>query len=130
MKKIKYIVLSDIIFSSNTGSNNILNQDPMFVYYDALTTLPFAYEQLSPVSGPFANFNLSAGSPCHLSGSDGLDMGVYGGLSPFHEGFPVDSRYRYFPMPAIPQMINMFITNGAIQPAGTLNVNFKARKQD
>lgn len=123
-------VLADIIIASNTSTNNILNQDPMFVYYDALAILPYSYTQLSPVAGPFADFNLSAGSPCHLTGSDGLDIGMYGGLSIFVEGYPANSRYRYYPMPAIPQMLNMFITNGAIQPAGTLNVNFKARKQD
>lgn len=122
-------VLSEIIFGSNTGSNNILNQDPMFVYYDALGVSPFAYTQLNPVAGPFINLNLSSGSPCLITGSDGLAIGIYGGLSPFQEGYPVNSRYRYFPMPAIPQMLQMNIQNAAILPAGTLNVNFKARKQ-
>lgn len=122
-------VTSDIIYGNNNGSNNILNQDPLFVYYDPLAAVVDAYTQLNPAVGPFADFNLQAGSPCLLAGSDALDLGIYGGLSPFIEGYPANSRYRYFPMPAIPQMRQMNIQNAAILPAGTLNVNFKASKQ-
>ena len=123
-------VLSDIVGGSNNGNNNIMNQDPLFVYYDALAASVYDYTLSNPAAGPFANFNLLSGSPCLLTGSDGLNLGVYGGLSPFIEGYPADSRFRYFPMPAIPQMLQMNIQNAAILPSGTLNVNFKARKQN
>lgn len=119
-------VISSIIYGTNTGGNNLLNQDPLFVYYDAV----HGYTLSNPATGPFANFNLQTGSPCLLAGSDGLDLGIYGGNTPFVEGYPADSRFRYFPMPSIPQMLEMNIQNAAILPSGTLNVNFKARKQN
>lgn len=119
-------ITSDIIYGTNTGGNNLLNQDPLFVYYDAV----HGYTLSNPATGPFANFNLQVGSPCLLAGSDGLDIGIYGGNTPFVEGYPADSRFRYFPMPSIPQMLEMNIQNAAILPSGTLNVNFKARKQN
>ena len=122
-------VLSDIIYGNNTGSNNILNQAPMFVYYNPSMPLN-SYTSINPAGAPFTNYNLQTGSPCLLSGSDGTDIGIYGGLSPFVEGYPANSRYRYFPMPAIPQMLQMNIPNPNILPAGTISVDFKARKND
>jgi hypothetical protein len=116
-----------IIFGTNTGGNNILNQDPIFVNVD---TNPWNYSYTDPVNGPFVNYNLSAGSPAIGTGVGGTDMGIYGGDSPFFEGIPNNSRYRYFPMPAIPAMLDMDIINSAVEQNGTLNVNFKARKQD
>ncbi|MBL0049306.1 MAG: right-handed parallel beta-helix repeat-containing protein [Bacteroidetes bacterium] len=121
---------ADIIYGTNTGGNNLLNQDPLFVSYTTTTTVLYNYSQTQPSAAPFTNFNLQPSSLCLLFGTDGTDIGIYGGSSPFVEGYPDNTRYRYFPMPAIPQMLDMNIMNATIVPAGTLNVNFKARKQD
>lgn len=60
--------------SGNTGSGNIVNQDPLFV------NAPFG----SAFSGSW-NFNLQAGSPAKNAGFDGTDIGITGG------GYPVAS---------------------------------------
>lgn len=119
---------SSIIYGTNTGGGNLLNVDPLFVNETSASVI--SYDQTYPATGPFTNYNLQAGSLCLLYGSDGTDLGIYGGTTPFVEGYPAESRYRYFPMPAIPQMLNMNINNSSIPPAGTLNVDFKARKQN
>ncbi len=121
--------LSDVIYGTNSGGNNLLNTDPLFVTFNPLIDL-FSYSQTAPAAGPFHDFHLMAGSPCLAYGTDGTDTGVYGGAFPFHEGYPANTRYRYFPMPAIPQMLDLNINNAAIVPTGTLNVQFKARKND
>ncbi len=122
--------LTDVIYGTNSGGNNLLNTDPLFVNYVPASTALFNYTQTSPASGPFIDFNLMAGSPCIANGTDGTDSGIYGGAFPFREGYPENTRYRYFPMPAIPQMLDLNINNAAIVPSGTLNVQFKARKND
>ena len=58
------------------------------------------------------------------------DMGIYGGAVPFFEGTPANSRYRYFPMPWVPAVLDMNITNSTVLPNGTLEVDFISRKQD
>jgi hypothetical protein len=117
---------SDIVYGTNTGDNNILNQNPQFLYYEGANT--HSYTHTNPPTGPFNNFNLSSGSPGKNVGSDGTDIGIYGGNTPFVEGANTDSRYRYFPMPAIPQIMEVTIQNASVPQNGTLNVNFKARK--
>jgi hypothetical protein len=57
-------------------------------------------------------------------------MGIYGGTNPFVEGTPANSRFRYFPMPSIPSVLDMNIINSMVLPNGTLNVNVISRKQD
>ena len=84
----------------------------------------------SYASGPFANFNLTATSIGKNYGTDGTDVGIYGGSTPFVEGATTDSRFRYFPKPAIPQMLDMTLNNPNIPANGTLSVNFSASKQD
>lgn len=121
-------VSTDIVFGTNSGGNNIINQDPLFTYWDPTTQDFYLYSERYPTAGPFANFRLMTSSPGRGAGSDGLDIGLYGGGTPFVEGFPADSRYRYFPMPAIPQMLDVNILNATIQQSGTLNVQFKANK--
>ncbi len=79
------------------------------------------------------NLNVEEGSPCKGAGTDGKDIGIYGGSTPWPEsGFEdVGTRsLRYAPVPNIPVMLEMGILNTSVLPNGTLNVEFKARKQD
>ncbi len=116
---------ADIVFGTNTGGENILNEDPMFV--DANSS-PMDYGYTS--KGPFADYHLSAGSPAIGAGIGGVDLGIYGGDSPFFEGEITSGLNRYFPMPAIPVMLDMNIANSSLLKTSKLKVEFKARKQD
>lgn len=101
-----------IPYGSNTGTGNIINTDPNFVNY------PFA-------GGEFDysyDFHLDTGSPGINAGTDGTNIGIDGGPLPFDVGAN----------PAIPQVTEInFIDGVSSAPiGGTINVNFKAKKQD
>ena len=115
---------------TNSGSGNIVNQDPNFVYYVPTATKVFNYTYTSPSAGPFVNFRLSATSPGINYGTDSTDVGIYGGPTPFVEGSPANSRFRYFPMPKLPQVLDVTINNSSLPQNGNLNVRLKARKQE
>jgi hypothetical protein len=114
--------------NNNTTSGNIINQNPDFVYYDSYGTM--SYSVSNPANGPFVDYHLSNSSPGKNYGTDGTDLGIYGGTTPFVEGATTDSRFRYFPMPAMPQMLDLTITNQSIPANSTLNVNFSAEKKN
>jgi hypothetical protein len=116
---------ADVVFGTNSGGENILNEDPMF--FNANTS-PRFYDYTS--NGPFADYHLSAGSPAIGAGIGGVDLGIYGGDSPFFEGEITSGLNRYFPMPAIPVMLDMNIVNSSLLKTSKLKVEFKARKQD
>lgn len=113
----------------NTYNGNIINQNPNFVK-NSINENPYSYNISSPVAGPFIDYHLNADSPGKNYGTDGTDIGIYGGTTPFVEGTTYDSRYRYFPLPAIPQILQVTITNQSIPVNGTLNVNLNAIKQN
>ena len=67
------------------------------------------------------DFHLQTGSPAVNAGTDGTDIGIYGGMLPFEVGAN----------PYFPQMMEITLPSGSSVPAGgTLNVHFKAKKQD
>jgi hypothetical protein len=113
----------------NTTFDNIFNQNPSFVKYTASNYI-YTYSMSNPPSGPFFDFHLNNDSPGKNFGSDGTDIGIYGGTTPFFEGATTDSRFRYFPMPAMPQMLDLTITNPSIPANSSLNVNFSAEKKN
>ena len=59
-------------FSPMTGNGNLDNVDPQFVNFPAAGA-PFGFSY---------DFHINAASPAHLAGSDGKDMGIYGGTFP------------------------------------------------
>jgi len=96
---------------NNVGSGNMVDVDPMYVNFPFLGA-PFSYSH---------DYHLQAGSPGINAGTDGTDIGVYGGMMPFEIG---DNPY-------IPQMMEVTLPSGSSVPAGgTLNVHFTAKKQD
>ncbi|HYX08711.1 MAG TPA: hypothetical protein VE912_18410 [Bacteroidales bacterium] len=100
-------------YGTNTGSNNV-HADPKF--NDA--TIP-----LSAVSVGNAityDWSLSDASPGISAGTDGTDIGMYGG------GYPMPNMTG---APALPQITNMTVNNSVVPVDGTLNVTVKARKQ-
>ncbi|NVO21224.1 MAG: hypothetical protein HXX13_16095 [Bacteroidetes bacterium] len=112
-KNITFMCLdNNIPGSGNLGSGNKINQNPLFVNYPLAGAVAFSYNH---------DFHLLAGSPGKNAGTDGTDIGIYGGWSPFDVGAN----------PYIPQMIELTLPSGSSVPAGgTLNVHFKARKQN
>ena len=100
---------------SNFGGGNIIGQDPLYVsvsnFNDYVAT---------------ANYRLQASSLGKNAGTDGTDLGIYGGSYPFPVGGPVGSGYDTSPMPPIPQVTELNIQNATVPVNGTLNVNVKA----
>jgi hypothetical protein len=91
-----------------SGSNNILNQDPLFVSFAEANNYTIA-----------ENYRLSNGSPGHLTGTDGADIGLYGANYKWE-----NRRYpKSFPHQEVLNVINNSV------PQGTpVNINLKARK--
>jgi hypothetical protein len=122
--------LSDIVFGTNTGTGNILNTNPQCVLAILPSTL-WGYNYTTPASGPFANYHLQASSQGVNYGTDGTDIGIYGGEKPWVDGTTTDTRYRYFTMPnQVPHMISMDVLNPTIPLNGTLNIQFTAKTQE
>jgi hypothetical protein len=97
--------------SGNLGSGNIVDANPVF------TNFPLQGGALSYSH----DFTLLPGSPAIGAGTDGTDIGILGGMLPFDVGAN----------PYFPQMMEVSLPSGSSVPAGgTLNVHFKARKQD
>lgn len=124
------VTIGDIVYGSNTGTGNLLQQDPKFVTPTLSETLR-GYDYDKPVTGPFADYHLQNTSPGKNYGTDGKDIGIYGGGYPWVDGSTSDSRFRYYAMPYnVPHMKSMDILN-TVQPLnGTLNVQFNAETQN
>lgn len=101
---------------SNSGSGNISPAANPFVNVPDLSAFLFT-----------SNYRIVAGSPADNAGTDGTDLGVYGGTYPFPSGGPIGGGFDTSALPAIPQITDFNIQNATIQPASSLNVNVKAR---
>ena len=112
-KNITYLNSNDVIpGADNSGSGNLIGIDPQF------TTYPFE-------GGGFSysyDFTLKITSPGIDAGTDNSDIGMTGGLMPYIPGSN----------PRIPQMTEVKFPDNAssVKIGGTLNVSFKAKKQD
>lgn len=96
--------------SNNAFANgvNFENQDPMFVNFPSGgADFDYTYD-----------FNLQGGSPFVNAGTDGTDIGVYGGTS---------GRYDHNGIPNIPQVREFNATSGLnVAPGGTISINVKS----
>jgi len=112
-KNITYMCLNNTIpGAGNVGSGNMVNVNPLFVNYPLMGNVGFSYSH---------DYHLQATSPGKNAGTDGTDIGIYGGMMPFEVGAN----------PYYPQMMELTLPNGSSVPAGgTLNVHFKAKKQN
>jgi hypothetical protein len=101
----------DLIGTDNTGSDNLINVDPKFK--DA-PSQGFVYDCDLTLQNP--------GSPGLNAGTDGSDIGMTGGLMPYTPGAN----------PKIPQVTEISFPDNAssVKVGGSLNVTFKAKKQD
>lgn len=104
---------TDFDYANNTTGSNLEATNPGFVSAEGFD---FSFD---------ADYRTTDTSPANGAGSDGTDIGIYGGISPF----PVEEAAGYFtsPFPSIPQVLEMNILNSSIPENGTLNVEFKAK---
>jgi hypothetical protein len=100
---------------SNTASGNIIGQNPLF----ALNTNPDDYSTLD-------NYRLQATSPGKNAGTDGTDLGIYGGSYPFPSGGAIGSGFDTRPVPPVPQVTNVNIQNPTLVPGAQLKVTIQA----
>lgn len=94
--------------AGNTGSGNLNNTMPVFMT-GAFTNTTF---------DPSIDYHLAAGSPGKNGGSDGTDIGHFGGTAPF----------VWQTAASIPRVTNITITNPVINQATPINVKVKAKK--
>lgn len=98
-----------IPFGTNGGSANLVAQNPLYTNV-AANSFSYAYD-----------YTLQATSPGKNAGTDGKDLGIYGGAMPF-----VDMTGS----PALPLMQSITILNPMIEVGDSLKVIIKARKQN
>ena len=101
----------DMPGTGNIGSGNMNSTNPLFVNFPLLgAAFSWSYD-----------FHLQATSPGKNAGTDGTDIGIYGGMLPLEPGTN----------PHFPQMMTLTLPSGSSVPAGgTLNVHFTAKKQN
>ena len=102
--------------SSNYDTNNVVNQDPKFVSIPVSTSPTFEYSH---------DYHLQSSSPAIGAGTNGTDIGIYGGSYPFPSGGPIP--YQTSALPAIPQILELNISNIIIPIDSALHINIKAR---
>jgi hypothetical protein len=101
---------------TNNGSGNFFEKDPGFVHWDILAgnnNFPKAPDDYSN------NFRLNDNSIALGAGTNGTDIGLYGGI-----GFSETGE------PAIPVVLSFLIKNGVIEPDGKLNVVIEAETKN
>jgi len=103
--------------NDNTGSGNLDNTNPQFISYDAFSG--FGY---SPIDTE--DWHLSSGSPGILYGTDGTDVGIYGGQTPWPEVSGYTGR------PSMPVITLFQLLNGVVSPDGELEFEIEATTQN
>lgn len=92
--------------NGNTESNNFLDQDPQFIAFPSSGSGNYSFE---------FNLRLRDSSPGKGAGSDGTDIGIYGGL------FPFDDTGTSLPV------IRTLNTPGLVNQGSDLQVEIKAQ---
>lgn len=114
-------------------NDNLFGLDPMFVSIDYSGPSIDQYTYLFPADGPFINYHLQESSPGKNYGTDGKDIGIYGGPNPWTDGsgHTQNPRLRYYTMPGtVPFVISMDILNSTVGQNGTLNIQFNTHTQE
>ncbi len=100
----------NILYGNNVGSGNIIATDPLLVNFP-LTGAAWAFGY---------DYNFDVGSVGINAGTDGTDIGVYGGARPMPDLI----------LPRIPQMTSLTATPSSVPVGGTLQIQFSGQKQD
>lgn len=103
-------------YGTNTAVDNIEDTSPDFVSVSG-QSFDYSYD-----------YHLQGTSPGKNAGSDGTDIGIYGGSYPLPSGG--DVPWQTSAMPAIPQIMQLDILNSTLPADSTLRVRIKARIQE
>ncbi|MCX6257748.1 MAG: hypothetical protein NTW49_07640 [Bacteroidia bacterium] len=98
---------------NNSGAGNFNNMNPLFVS----ANIPMSGVDWLSIKN--YDWHLQSSSPGHNTGTDGTDIGIFGGSYQFHD---------FTGTPPIPLITIMNVINSNVPQNGTLNVNFKAIK--
>jgi hypothetical protein len=97
---------------SNTGQNSgNITGNPQFTSFSATPAQWTSF---------FHDFTLQSGSPCLGAGTNGTDIGLFGGSQRFNPGI----------QPPIPQVMSIQLANSAVPSGGQLQFNATLKKQD
>jgi len=102
--------------AGNSGLNNIVNQDPLFVYLP-ISTFTFNYSY---------DYHLQPASPGHNAGTDYTDIGIFGGAFPM----PPFGAFTITGHPRLPQVYFLHLQNNVISLNAPLGITVKARRFD
>lgn len=101
---------------SNTEAGNFIAVDPQFENVTDLNTFNYTF-----------NYRLKTTSAVRNAGTDGTDLGIYGGARSFPSGGAPGSGFDTSALPPVPQVTEVNILNSTLQPGTPLNVNVKAK---
>ncbi len=106
---------NSFLANNNTGGNNQVGVNPLFTNVTDLNNYNATF-----------NYRLQTGSTGHNAGTDGTDIGIYGGSYPFPSGGAIGGGYDTSPLPPIPQINSVNIQNASVLPGTQLQVNVSA----
>lgn len=101
---------------SNTEAGNFIAVDPQFENVTDLNAFNYTF-----------NYRLKTTSAVRNAGTDGTDLGIYGGARSFPSGGAPGSGFDTSALPPVPQVTEVNILNSTLQPGTPLNVNVKAK---
>jgi hypothetical protein len=99
----------------NSATGNFVGVDPLFVNVTDFSTYNANF-----------NYRLQSSSPAKNAGTDGTDLGIYGGPFPFPSGGAPGSGFDTSAPPPIPQVTNVNIQNPSLAPGAQLKVTIQA----
>ena len=121
---------NNLFFTSNlpvilNGVNNKLSVDPKFLSPEfGAVLITYNNETVEPK----ADFKVLSDSPVLTMGTDGKEIGIYGGENPWVDGG--NGVFRYHTMPnQVPHITHMDILNTSVPLNGNLKVSIKAKVQ-
>jgi hypothetical protein len=99
----------------NLAAGNSVGTDPLFVNVPNLNSYDATF-----------NYRLQPTSLAKNAGTDGTDLGIYGGSYPFPIGGTPGSGFDTSALPPIPQVTGVNIQNGTLAPGAQLKVTIQA----
>jgi hypothetical protein len=104
---------------NNTGSGNFNNINPLYINYSS----PWGFGQYSGDLLSY-DFNYQTGSVAINGGTDSTNIGISGGPYPILTTKIFDGRTK------IPLVVDVNIENAYVKPGQSIQVHFKARKNN
>lgn len=99
----------------NIAAGNFVGTDPLFVNVPNFNSYSAT-----------ANYRLQSTSPGRNAGTDGTDLGIYGGSFPFPSGGAPGNGFDTSALPPIPQVTNLNVQNPSLVPGAQLKVTIQA----